>query len=377
MGIILMPEVKDRMSLAARRSSFLGRLDPSLSSRYTWVTPLRIDVSRSLSRAGRRADQFKRRAFYTIVAILAVLVVRFVWDLVWTVLDTGNISVCLMMPHVGDGMNDSQEKSSKKYVLGENCKSSGRQNSYRHLTGHKNSEKMICRIPLLIILTSHVCAATFVVNVTQSSYQTEGNHNITLEWTFTPNPGPSSSPPDIYCDFTNHLGVSAVFYMFDGVDILKYQHEQFAGRVQSERDALREGRLRLHMSGLRTEDSGQYWCRLDTEFGGGSASCEVLVSAAGQLQPQKPAVTARPESDERNSLYTEIIGGGAVLIVCFGVWYSVIFKKHLILEAFTRCKDNIFRFHLKTACHNPSCSASSPLRTCSPEHQRSSREQLN
>ncbi|KAI3375620.1 hypothetical protein L3Q82_003932 [Scortum barcoo] len=45
-------------------------------------------------------------------------------------------------------------------------------------------EKMICRILLLITLTSCVCG-TFVVNVTQSSYQAEENQNITLEWTFT------------------------------------------------------------------------------------------------------------------------------------------------------------------------------------------------
>ncbi|KAI3375608.1 hypothetical protein L3Q82_003916 [Scortum barcoo] len=43
---------------------------------------------------------------------------------------------------------------------------------------------MICRILLLITLTSCVCG-TFVVNVTQSSYQAEENQNITLEWTFT------------------------------------------------------------------------------------------------------------------------------------------------------------------------------------------------
>ncbi|KAI3376110.1 hypothetical protein L3Q82_016642, partial [Scortum barcoo] len=41
-------------------------------------------------------------------------------------------------------------------------------------------EKMICRILLLITLTSCVCG-TFVVNVTQSSYQAEENQNITLE----------------------------------------------------------------------------------------------------------------------------------------------------------------------------------------------------
>uniref|UniRef100_A0A087X475 Ig-like domain-containing protein n=1 Tax=Poecilia formosa TaxID=48698 RepID=A0A087X475_POEFO len=36
------------------------------------------------------------------------------------------------------------------------------------------------------------------------------------------------------------------------------QHPQFSGRVQMDKDVLREGRIRLHVSRLRTEDSGLY-----------------------------------------------------------------------------------------------------------------------
>ncbi|XP_061566735.1 uncharacterized protein LOC133420874 isoform X1 [Cololabis saira] len=139
-------------------------------------------------------------------------------------------------------------------------------------------EKMICRILLLIILTSHVCAST-IVKVTQNFYQTEENYNITLEWTFTPKHEPSSGFLDIYCHFRKHLKILVVFKMSDGVKNLKHQDEQFAGRVQSDRDALREGRLRLLISRLTTEDSGWYWCEAFTKSGWDSASCQLHVSA--------------------------------------------------------------------------------------------------
>ncbi|XP_061566491.1 uncharacterized protein LOC133420724 isoform X3 [Cololabis saira] len=176
---------------------------------------------------------------------------------------------------------------------------------------------MICRILLLIILTSHVCA-TIVVNVTQSSYQTEENHNITLEWTFTPKPGTSSRPPDIYCELRTYLRPLVLFHVVNGVEMTFYHDEQFSGRVQSDRDALREGRLRLHMSRLRTEDSGQYWCRLDTESGWGSASCEVLVSAAADLPPQTPTMVPEQEPQEKTSFYVGMgVVTSAIVVICF------------------------------------------------------------
>uniref|UniRef100_A0A7N9AM10 Ig-like domain-containing protein n=1 Tax=Mastacembelus armatus TaxID=205130 RepID=A0A7N9AM10_9TELE len=73
---------------------------------------------------------------------------------------------------------------------------------------------------------------TFVVNVTQSSYQAEENHDITLDWTFTT---------------TAHMSLSA-----------------FSGQVQ-----------------LRTEDSGVYWCDVKTHVGADYNSC--LLKVTGKL----------------------------------------------------------------------------------------------
>ncbi|XP_036002683.1 uncharacterized protein LOC118565789 isoform X1 [Fundulus heteroclitus] len=137
---------------------------------------------------------------------------------------------------------------------------------------------MICRILLLIILNSCLCAATFVVNVTQSSYQAEENHSITLEWTFTTRPDEPWRDLFIYCCSLTPRKELVLYQVLDGVEVSESQDEQFSGRVQSDKDVLREGRIRLHVSRLRTEDSGEYYCDVTTEDGYGSAGTRITVT---------------------------------------------------------------------------------------------------
>ncbi|CAK6984390.1 butyrophilin-like protein 8 [Scomber scombrus] len=139
------------------------------------------------------------------------------------------------------------------------------------------TEKMICRVLLLISLISCV-SGTFEVKVTQTSYQAEENHNITLEWMFTPKPDSSSTSLNIFCDMFNDHKVSVLYHLREGVEVPESQDEQFAGRVQCDKDALREGRIRLHVSRLRTEDSGLYLCQLRTDYGGNSDRCRLNVT---------------------------------------------------------------------------------------------------
>ncbi|XP_039678534.1 uncharacterized protein LOC120573119 isoform X1 [Perca fluviatilis] len=157
-------------------------------------------------------------------------------------------------------------------------------------------EKMICSILLLIILTSCV-SGTFVVNVTQTSYQAEENHHITLEWTFTTNPHTSSNSLNIFCELFTDLRPSVLFHLHEGVEVPESQDEQFAGRVQWDKDVLREGRLRLHVSRLRTEDTGLYKCQVITSYGRNSGKCWLNVTAAAdEPKPQRPTVRPEPES---------------------------------------------------------------------------------
>ncbi|XP_039456555.1 butyrophilin-like protein 8 [Oreochromis aureus] len=140
---------------------------------------------------------------------------------------------------------------------------------------------MICRILLLIILTSCV-SGSFVVNVTQTSYQAEENHNITLEWTFTTKPDRSTKTLNILCELITDK-VSVLYQVHEGVEVSESQDEKFSGRVQSDKDALREGRIRLQLSRLRTDDSGLYLCEVNTDYGFSSGDCQLNVTAVSGI----------------------------------------------------------------------------------------------
>ncbi|XP_026016245.1 programmed cell death 1 ligand 1-like [Astatotilapia calliptera] len=137
---------------------------------------------------------------------------------------------------------------------------------------------MNCRISLVLILTSCV-SGSFVVNVTQTSCQAEENHNITLEWTFTVETGRSPTYLNIYCELITDDKLSVLYHVHNGAEVSESQDEKFSGRVQGDKDALREGRIRLQLCKLRTEDSGQYKCQVNTDYGFSSASCRLNVTA--------------------------------------------------------------------------------------------------
>uniref|UniRef100_A0A3Q3RTL1 Ig-like domain-containing protein n=1 Tax=Mastacembelus armatus TaxID=205130 RepID=A0A3Q3RTL1_9TELE len=87
---------------------------------------------------------------------------------------------------------------------------------------------------------------TFVVNVTQSSYQAEENHDITLDWTFTT---------------TAHMSLSALYI--------------FCQLLTEDKGPVL---LHLHEVQLRTEDSGLYWCDVKTNDGADYNTCHLKVT---------------------------------------------------------------------------------------------------
>uniref|UniRef100_UPI0037E8983C myelin-oligodendrocyte glycoprotein-like n=1 Tax=Semicossyphus pulcher TaxID=241346 RepID=UPI0037E8983C len=139
------------------------------------------------------------------------------------------------------------------------------------------TEKMMCRILLLLKLTCCVCAGTFEVNVTQTSYQAEENGDITLEWRFTTKPGSSLRSLFISCHMINGHRVSVLFRLHGG-DEVPVKDGEFVGRVQCDKDVLTEGRIRLNVSSLRTDDSGIYTCEVMTDYGGSSGRCRLNVT---------------------------------------------------------------------------------------------------
>ncbi|XP_038568493.1 myelin-oligodendrocyte glycoprotein-like isoform X2 [Micropterus salmoides] len=161
---------------------------------------------------------------------------------------------------------------------------------------------MICSILLLISLTSCVCG-TFIVNVTQTSYQAEENGNATLEWTFTTKTDNSLNSLSIFCELFTDRGSSVLYHLHEGVEVPESQGEQFAGRVQCDKDVLREGRIRLHVSRLRTEDSGEYVCEVKTSYGGSLRKSRLTVSGEPQVICPNPTIQA--------------VGGDTVTLPCY------------------------------------------------------------
>ncbi|KAK2863259.1 hypothetical protein Q5P01_002792 [Channa striata] len=187
---------------------------------------------------------------------------------------------------------------------------------------HRNLYRK-CRSSVLVcfcLCLSVSSKGTFVVG--QTSYQAEENHNITLEWTFTTKPERSTSSLQILCSLFLDREILVLFFLHDGVEVPESQDQQFLGRVQFDKDVLREGRIRLHLSRLRTNDSGLYLCEVNTGYSSSTEEWKLNVTAADQLKPQRPTVSPEPESWGRTGLYIGLgLTAAAVLLVplCFAL----------------------------------------------------------
>ncbi|XP_026179985.1 uncharacterized protein LOC113140416 isoform X3 [Mastacembelus armatus] len=142
---------------------------------------------------------------------------------------------------------------------------------------HVNSEKMIW-ILLVFGLTS-VCGI-FAVKKSQNVYQAEENHNITIGWDV-------QTTMDLSAAFLECVSgaLKTVYYMVKGSEVPGAQHQQFAGRVQCDRDALRKGRIRLHLSTVTAGDSGSYWCSLAVDYD--NVKKQWAFESSGENPPQE------------------------------------------------------------------------------------------
>ncbi|XP_036967713.1 uncharacterized protein LOC119027021 isoform X2 [Acanthopagrus latus] len=121
--------------------------------------------------------------------------------------------------------------------------------------------KMILMV-LLVALSSSVCVMSAVA-MTATFYQAEEDDDITISWNSPIRTNMSLT--SMRC-FLQSDPVKLLYQMFNSVDVPESQDQQFAGRVQCDKDALRDGRIRLHVSRLKTEDSGNYWCDLAANY---------------------------------------------------------------------------------------------------------------
>ena len=98
---------------------------------------------------------------------------------------------------------------------------------------------------------------------TPTVYEAEEDGNLTISWD-SQNQTDLSRTNMVCFSILNPQRV--LYEMIDGVEILKSRHQQFIGRVECDRVPLREGRVRLHLSRLRAEDSGSYRCELEANY---------------------------------------------------------------------------------------------------------------
>ncbi|XP_077961496.1 uncharacterized protein LOC120813941 [Gasterosteus aculeatus] len=193
---------------------------------------------------------------------------------------------------------------------------------------------MICSILVIFILTSCVCAGSFVVNVTQSWYHAEENHNISLEWMFPTSTDPSPNALYVSCEMLADEIPSLMFHLYEGVEVPEMQDEHFAGRVQWDKDVLREGRLTLHISRLQTNDSGLYWCQVDTSYGKNFKECHLKVTA----------VKDRPEPETSSDTRLRRIGLYCVL----GLTAALLVIYSFCLYITKRMRDQYNKQYIKT-----------------------------
>ncbi|XP_041841237.1 uncharacterized protein LOC121639795 [Melanotaenia boesemani] len=112
---------------------------------------------------------------------------------------------------------------------------------------------------VFILLLLHLTSVCGELREKTTFYQAEEDDNITIRWD-RQNQTDMSLTNMICFLISKHF---IVFYeLIDGVELPESQHQQFSGRVQCDRDALREGRVTLHLSRVTAEDSGNYRCEM-------------------------------------------------------------------------------------------------------------------
>jgi len=111
------------------------------------------------------------------------------------------------------------------------------------------------------------------------SYRAQEGGSVTFEWLF--------SPPAVVAAVKIHclaLAPPKVFFHLDRrAD--EAPHQQFAGWVRCDRDALGTGRVRLRLSGVRAADSGLYLCRMAT--GSGRKATQFTLQVTGESANRK------------------------------------------------------------------------------------------
>nr|XP_040026051.1 uncharacterized protein LOC120815088 isoform X1 [Gasterosteus aculeatus aculeatus] len=130
---------------------------------------------------------------------------------------------------------------------------------------------------------------------------------------------PSPNALHVSCEMLADERPFTLFELYEGVEAPEFQNKRFAGRVQWDKDVLREGRLRLHISRLQTNDSGLYWCLVLTSYGKNFKECHLNVTAVKDRPEPETTSDTRLRGDPRGriGLYCALGLTAALLVLYF------------------------------------------------------------
>lgn len=97
------------------------------------------------------------------------------------------------------------------------------------------------------------------------------------------------------------------------MEVLESQDGQFSGRIHCEKDAIRKRQLRLHLSSLRTEDSGCYVCKLSIGHCIGSDRCTLNVTEPNLSVPHP--TTVNPPTENQGRTHLPLLGILVIIIL--------------------------------------------------------------
>ncbi|XP_007568203.2 uncharacterized protein LOC103149122 [Poecilia formosa] len=191
------------------------------------------------------------------------------------------------------------------------------------------------RVMAFIMLSSHLCAPDreaqtilpIEVKATQKSYWAEKNDNLTLDFTFTPKLECSHNLWLVSCDWLKDDTISCYKPLYDYIEhdrkkVSETQDEKFSGRVVFDKDVLKKGRIRLHVSRLQVEDSGVYVCKLNIGHCKGSDTSKLNVTDS---HPFELPATVSPSSEDRGRTGLPFVAAAAaaavtILIICYIIY---------------------------------------------------------
>ncbi|XP_070711286.1 uncharacterized protein [Pempheris klunzingeri] len=142
--------------------------------------------------------------------------------------------------------------------------------------------------------------------------------NVTVEWCFSSRANISISSLKIHCLFLAPEW-KLFYHLYDTVNMVEDPpHEQFAGRVQCDKDALRTGRVRFHVSRVQMNDSGQYRCMTVTGSSRKVKPFSLNITVEPKPLTPEPEPEPEPESRGRPGLYAGLglAAAAALLSVC-------------------------------------------------------------